>query len=786
MFIRNIIIGWRNILKNGVASIINIVGLSIGMAVVVLILFWVVDELNYDKFHKNIDRIYSVYEHQQYSDGQELFTNCTPFPLSQELINNYPEVESATTYTDFGYHFIKHGETVQKHGPLFSADNNFLKIFSFDVIDGDINALASNDQVVITDELARIYFGEESAIGKILQINNEHTLTVGAVVATPKENSIINFKMLVPIKLMESFGANFTEWGSNWPSTTILTAKDTDVSNLNSKITNICKEQPNTTLHLFPFKNERLYSYSGKNNRVQYIYQFLGIALIIILIASINFINLSITKAEQRRPEVGVRKVLGAGKYNIMKQFLLEKGIMIILSTFLSVILVGLFLPLFGTLADKNITFAHMQNSYMLLMLLIVLLIVLVSSVAYPSLYLSSVNAVSALKKTVPNKHKSFSLKSLLVVIQFMLSIGLICGSIIISRQIKYVTNYDLGYNHANLIFISLDGDASGKHEAIKQELKGIAGIKNITRSDKLPFWGGNSSWGHDWEGKDPESKILICKMNVDKDYFETLGLKFISGKGLPEAYDVVLNPNDISSPQIILNQEAVKRMGMENPVGKYFSPWGAIKTTIAGVTEDFHFESLHRGVEPMLIMPLLNNPAYIIARVHPENFSQTIDEIKQKWSKILPQSTCEIGFFDDRLAELYQAETKISGLFQYFSFIAIFISCIGLFGLSLFIIERRSKEIGIRKVNGAKISEVIILLNKDFVKWVLMAFIIAVPIAWYLMYQWLKNFAFRTEITWWIFAMAGILALGIALATVSAQSWRAATKNPIESLRYE
>jgi len=370
-------------------------------------------------------------------------------------------------------------------------------------------------------------------------------------------------------------------------------------------------------------------------------------------------------------------------------------------------------------------------------------------------------------------------------VVQFVLSVVLISSTIIISRQIKYINNYDLGYNQANLIYIPLTGESRSKHEAIAQEFNAISGIENITRTNRLPFYSGNSSWDFDWEGKDPDTRVLLNRMNADKNYLETMGIKIAEGSAFPESYNEVLNFEEVSSPQVILNKEALRRMGLKDPIGKYFGPTGMEKKgVIAGVVEDFNFQSLHSGVEPIFIRPLFNNPEYIIIRVNPENFSGTIEEIKKSWSVVIPQSVCEIGFFDNEIESLYNSEVKISGLFRYFSFIAIFISCIGLFGLSMFIIERRKKEIGVRKVNGAKIREVMVLLNKDFIKWVTFAFIIACPITWFVMRQWLENFAFKTNISWWVFALSGMLVLGIALLTVSWQSWRAATRNPVEALR--
>jgi ABC-type antimicrobial peptide transport system permease subunit len=790
MILRNFLIGWRNIRKNGIFSVINITGLSLGIAVVTLILFWVVDELNYDKFHINIDRIYSVYEHQQYSEGQELFTRCTTFPLGKELLNNYSEIENATTFCNVGEHLIRVEDKEFKIGPLVCADNEFLNVFSFEIVEGDKNALLSPEKAIIGEETANQLFGDQPAIGKSIKINDEHTYTVGAIARTSKKNTNVDFKILTPLNFMEkSFGSNLESWGNNWPRTSLVLSENADIKNLDEKIVNVIKDkgQENTTIHLFPFQKERLYSLSGKSNRIQYVYQFLGIAFIIILIASINFINLSVARAEQRRPEVGIRKVMGANQLSILNQFLQEKGIMIALSLLFSAILVILFIPAFRSVSDKVVTFSLLQNKYMIYMLAGVIITVLVLSVVYPSLYISSFAPAEAIKKSTATKQGKTSLKNLLVVIQFVLSVVLISSTLIITRQLHYINDYDLGYDQANLIYLPLTGEARNNHDALRQEFNGIPGIENFTRTDRVPFYGGNSSWGYDWDGKDPENKVLICSMFADRNYFETMGIKFADGNNFPDNYSEILDREVVKSPQIILNQEAIKRMGFKNPVGKFFGRSNSEdKGTIAGVVEDFHFESLHVEVEPMLIMPLFNNPNFIIARINPQNFMTTIDEIKKSWAKVLPQSNCEIQFFDDKLEAMYNSEIKISGLFKYFSFIAIFISSIGLFGLSLFIIERRKKEIGIRKVNGAKIGEVMLLLNQDFIRWVVIAFVIACPIGWIVMHKWLENFAFKTTLSWWVFAIAGALALIIALLTVSYQSYKAASRNPVESLRYE
>lgn len=787
MVLKNIAIGWRNIIKNKFFSLLNIGGVAIGIAVTALILLWVIDELGFDKFHKNIDEIYTVFEHQIYSDGQELYTRSTPFPLAQELKSNYAEVVNATTFSILGDFSIKSDDQEFIEGPMAFADSEYLNIFSFDIIEGDKDALAAPDKIIITEEIANLFFKEKSAIGEVLTIYGRFPFTVGAVIKSTDRQSTLNIKVLLPLHVAELIGADLSSWDNNWPATCIQLAEGSDPVALEEEVTNLCKEkgQDLTTLHLFPFKNERLYSFDGKNNRIQYVYQFLAIAIIIILIASINFINSSTASSETRRPEVGIRKVLGANKVNLTTQFFYEKGIMVFISILIGIILVFILSPLFNQLSGKTISLSLLQNKYLVGVFVTVILLILFLSVAYPALYLSSFVPARVLKSQGKVKQGRISFRSFLVVAQFTLSIILIICTIAVSTQLKYINNYDLGYEQDNLVYLQLNGETIMKHEALSSEFKNIPSVVNLTKSDKLPLMGGNSSAGYNWQGKEPDKNVLICKMEVDCNYFETMGIKMAEGKAFAKIYEKVVNSEEADYREVVLNQEAIKRMGLSDPVGKFIER-GNNKSTIVGVAKDFNFESLKQRIEPMILTPLTNDPVMIIIRVSPDNFMQTITEIKDSWENIVPGESCEIGFFDEDLEQLYQADIRISGLFKYFSFVAIFIACIGLFGLSVFAIERKKKEIGIRKVNGSKVSQILAILNKDFIRWVVIAFVIACPIAYYAMSKWLESFVYKTSLNWWIFALAGVLALGIALLTVSWQSYKAATRNPVESLRYE
>ena len=786
---RNLKIGWRNILKNKFFNFLNIGGVAIGLAVTTLILFWVVDELSYNKFHENLDQIYQVYEHQVYSDGQDLYTPCTPFPLSNELKSNYPEVLNATTFMNMGGQPVKYQTEEYKDISLMLADKEYLNIFSYNIIEGDENALDAPDYIMITPKLAKMFFGNESAVGKVLTIYGSYDFTVGAVIDYPRKQSSFEFDILASLEVAKNIGADFERWGNNWPFTSLLLAEGTDADHLESKITGLLKEkgQENTSIYLFPYSKMRLYNFSDKNNRIQYIYQFMAIALIIVLIASINFVNSSTASSETRRPEVGIRKVLGATKGNLTHQFFYEKGLMIFISLLLGIILVFAFTPLFNQVSGKTISFSLIGNKYLVIMLVVMVLTTLGLSVAYPSLYISSFAPARVLKKTVKGNGGRISFRSILVVIQFSLSIILVICTIAVTSQLKYINNYDLGYNKDNLIYLNLDEATKTKHEALSSEFKSIPGVVNITKSDKLPFWGGNSSWGFNWQGKDPENRVLICKMRVDRNYFETLGIPLVEGRSFAPVYDNMKDVDREFVGEVILNQEALKRMKITEPIGKFFGRNGNDdRATIVGVAKDFHFESLKTGIEPMVIVPITQNPDVLILRIRPQDFTTTLADINEKWITVIPDTNCEIGFFDQRLERLYNSEIRISGLFRYFSFVAIFIACIGLFGLSVFAIERKRKEIGIRKVNGSKVSQILAMLNKDFIKWVIVSFIIASPVAWHTMNKWLQNFAYKTALDWWIFALAGILAIAIALITVSFQSYKAATRNPVEALRYE
>jgi len=781
-------IATRNIFRNKVFSLITTTGLSIGMATFVLILLWVMDEFSFDRFHNNIDRMYCIIEKQDYSDGQMLHTNNTPFALKEELLSNYPEVSKATRTLWMGDRPMSFEDKILTTGPIAFVDPEFLDMFSFKMSKGDPKALAEPNTIIITEQIARSFFGDVDPIGKILKMDGQYDFEIGGVLEDVPDNSTFRFNILIPfIQMKMIFGRDINSWGNNWPRTTVLMKEDASAADFEKKIENLCKEhgQENTSLFVKSLHKDHLYSDSGENNRIQYVYLFIAIGIIILLIASVNFINLSTAKSEERAMEVGIRKVVGADRWNLINQFFSEKLLLVLISLVISILLTSLLIPLFNEISGKSLQFNFFKNTNLILLFTGVGLLSTLLSGIYPSLVLSSFSPARALKSMITKKRKKgVSLRSVLVIVQFSLSIILIVSAMIVLSQLNYIKSFNLGYEAENLIYVEMSGQSKQLHEPFANEILKIPGVTKLTKADKPPFYGGNSSWGYDWDGKDPELKVLICMMLVDKNYFDVMGIPFMGGKSFSDRFENY-SLEAVENVDVILNAEAIRRMKMEEPIGKYFGRED-YKGTIVGVTKDFNFESLRSTVEPLVMLPLQNEPNVIIARIQKDNIHSTIESIEQTWKKINPTSPFTYGFFDDRLEQMYQGEVRVSKLFRYFTAIAIFIASLGLLGLSSFSIQRKTKEIGIRKVVGASVKSILILLTKDFIRWVILSFIIACPIAYYSMHQWLQNFAYKTNLNWWIFAASGLLALFVALFTVSFQTVKAALKNPVYSLRYE
>jgi predicted permease len=788
MILQNLKLAFRSLRKNKFFSALNIFGLSSGVAVAVLIFMWVTNEISYDSHNKNLDRIFHVISNQKYSETNVLNTKCTPFALKNAMVNDYPEVKSACHYAEHGNFPVAYKDKNLTQRSIYAASKEFPAIFGIKAIAGDINCLAKDDNIIITDKIAKVYFGDNDAIGKPLNIEGVGSFYVGAVVKDMKYKSNVRFNIVFPVPvLLRMYNMSDESWGSNWPYTAILLKENANADDLNNKIRDLHKEHGAEIidLSLKPFKNDRLYYDNGKPGQIQYIYLLTTIGFIIVVIAAINFINLTTARSEKRSTEIGVRKVNGAERKNIITQLLTEKVVMILICLGLALALAYTAMPLFNKISGKQLMFSEAINLKFIIVFILTGLIITILAGFYPALYMSSFNTMRALKSnTITKRNRKFSFRNILVIIQFSLSIALITCTIITKSQLNYIINSDIGYKRENLVYINLPGETKKRYKPIANKLMSIPEIKSYTIADKVPFWGGNNTWGYDWDGKDSDTKVLINKMYVDHNYIKTLGIEIEQGESFTQREYNFENKDIIEFP-VILNQEAIRQMKMNEPIGKFFGGTNT-RGTIVGVVKDFHFSSLHYTIDPLVLLPLTRDPNVIIFRIESDNPQDVIANVRKVWRDINGNIPISFGFFKDAAKWMYRSDQQTFDLFSLFASVAIIIACLGLLGLSVYATERRIKEIGVRKVNGATITDILLMLNKSFVQLVLISILIGAPIAYFTMSKWLKNFAYKTDIEWWMFAISGISALIIAVLTVSIQSAKAATQNPVKALKYE
>ncbi len=779
----------RNIKRHKAFSFINITGLGIGLAISLFIVLWVQNELSYDRFHKNYKNIYRIVEHWMILDGSVNPGASTPYPLGPALRDNYPEVEESLHF------LIKNGTLVGYRDKRFYenkfafADANFFSLFSFPLLKGspetvikDLNAL------VISQSMAKKYFGKENPIGKTLTINARHDFIISGIMLDMPRNShiqadfICNFEFLI---------AN--QWSKRWVDhmyyTYVRLRPDTDLETFGAKIKSYINDNDHdpTTLQisLQPLRDIHLrsnfnYDMGGTSQgKALYVYIFSIVAVMVLLIACINFMNLATAKAANRAKEIGVRKVSGASKSQLIKQFMGESFFMSILALFFALICVAVLLPEFNSLTGKNFNSRSIFNGSMFFYFLALTVTTGLLAGSYPALYLSSFSPSYILKGKLRLGTKSRYFRRALVVLQFSLSIILLIGTFVIRDQLAYMQDKNLGIKKDNIIYMQIRGELRNNRDAFKTELTRYPEIKSVTTSSDLPT---NITWattGVYWEGKTPEYRIHWSVMSVDFDYIDTFGLEILKGRKFSKEIST-----DTRTAYII-NETGADVLGYENAIGKKFSLWDT-EGTIIGVARDFHISSLHEQIEPLIIIVNPNWNSYIFAKISSNNIKSVIAKIEEVHQSLNPDYPFEFHFLDAEYEGIYLSEERTGKLFQCFSFVAIFISCLGLFGLSSFIVEQRTKEIGIRKVLGANVPIILLQLLRDFTKWVFIANIIAWPIGYFVMKQWLKNFAYRTDFDWRIFFLSGIITLLIAVTRVGYKSLKAATANPIDSLRYE
>jgi putative ABC transport system permease protein len=774
----------RNIRRYSTHSILNISGMAIGMACAILILLWVQDEWSYDRHFEHADDIYRVIE-KQYSPGGEvtLFAPALSV-IAPALKNEYPEIIRYSRIMHTPLTLKKKDEFIEE--TVVAVDKDFFKMFNIRFVRGDMNSTLNDPHnIVITEETAHKYFGNEDALGKTLP-SRGFLVTVTGVVKPLPHNSHIRFDFLISTEFFAESGAPINNWEDRGRSYSYVELeKGTDSKLVNEKIQNFIKKHikgSNAEIFLQNIKKIHLYSsrkYSydiSGHGDITYVAILGLIAVFILLIACINFMNLATAQSVRRAREIGVRKVAGANKRKIVVQFLGESLLIVLVALVIAMILVELLLPGYNNLTGKQLTVNYQSAGLYIGLISIVLFCSLLAG-SYPAFYLSSLKPLDTMNGVIDKNPGSTQFRRGLVVFQFSLSVLLIISTIIVSAQLSYMQNKKLGYNKDNIgyfMFPTRPGDPRLK--SLKKDLSNNPDILNVTIGNS-PVNIEGTSGGYNWAGKKEGEDILFHGLAGDEDYAKTFKLELREGRFFSSEF-----PTDNAA--VVLNEKAVEVMGLKNPVGEVLTtPWGA-KLTIIGVLKDFHIQSLHYKIEPLIMKKGDANNLFV--KMKPDHIAATVESINKTFKSFNPGLLIDFHFLDNDFDNLYRTEQQMGKIVGYFSILAIIISCLGLIGLSLFMTELRTKEIGIRKVNGAKPIEVFTLVSKEYIIWVLISILIASPIAWYAMHHWLENFAYKTELSWWIFALAGIFALGIALLTVSWQSWRAATKNPIEALRYE
>jgi len=784
MFKNYLTIAFRNLLRKKGFSAINISGLAIGMASAILIILWIQNEKSFDLFHKNKDYLYEAWNRSLYNGKLECW-NVTPKILGPTLKQEYPQVAEETR-TQSRWYVATVGEK-QVSAKALITDSSFLSMFSFPLLQGNANTALNNVySIVITEKMAKKMYGNENAINKIINIDRDNFTVTGILKDLPT-NTQFDFEYLLPWAYMKKTGQDDANWGNNSIHTYVQLKPNISQSSINAKIKDITKRHSNSQedneVFLHPIFKWHLYSQfeNGKiaGGRIETVRLFGIIASFILLIACINFMNLSTAQSEKRAKEVGIRKVAGANKAFLVGQFLGESFLIAIISGMIALILVQLCLPNFNTLVEKQLAIPYSNIYFWIAALLFIIITSFIAGV-YPAFFLSSFKPIAVLKGTFKKAHALISPRKVLVVLQFTFAIILIISTIIVTQQIKYGQNRETGYDAGQLAYHWITGDLDKRYLLVKNELLTSGVATSVTRTSSPITEGLSDSYGFQWEGKDPNDKTIFDRYSEDEGIVKTAGLKLVQGR------DMNLTEYPTDSLACILNESAVKAMNFKNPLGQIVGDDG-IDWHVIGVVKDFVLESPFKLIKPMVIEGGKSYFNVINIKLHAGNSNaQNINSLEKIFKKYNPQYPFEYHFVDEDYARKFNDTQRTATLTGLFAGLTIFISCLGLFALAAYMAERRIKEIGIRKVLGASVFGITSLLSKEFLSLVVISFAIASPVAWYAMQIWLQGYSYRINIEWWMFMAAAVLSLIIALLTVSFQAIKAALANPVKSLRTE
>ena len=783
-------IAWRNLLQNKGLSFINIFGLAIGMAFAMLIGLWIQYETSFNTFHKNVDRIAVVKKNTLFNNEKNTQISI-PLPLYDELKTKYPEIKRITRADWSSSHSLMVGNNKFKKTGLY-VDPDFLKMFSFPLLKGNIEtALNDPNSIVLTESVATTLFGKQDPINKAIRIDNEYNLHVTAIIKDPPPNSSIRFEFLAPFEFkvvnIDWVKRAKTQWSNNFLMNVVELKEGASMAALTNKIKPLMVQKDkennkNQSLFLQPMSQWRLYdeykNWVNVGGRITYVRLFGIIGIFVLLIACINFMNLSTARSEKRAKEVGIRKAVGSRRIQLIFQFLSESMFTSVLAFVLSLVLMRLLLPYLKDLGFEHIKVDLTSFSLILSVLGVCIFTGLVAG-SYPALYLSSFLPVKVLKGIMKQGKAAVNFRKVLVVSQFAISIGLIVSTAIVFQQINHAQSRSIGYNANNLITVPSTNDLAKNYSIVKQDLLNTGYIESVAKASS-PMTNIYNSWsGFSWEGSDPNIMHVFDVVMTEWDYEKAVGLKFTQGR--PFSRD-----HKTDSMAVILNETGLSRIGFKDPIGKTIKLDDEV-LTIVGVIEDVVMKNPFKPVSPTVILFNAENVSNFFIRLKPTaDLKKALAAIGPVIEKYNPSLPFEYSFVDEDFTQKFRAESQVAKLAGIFAGLAILISCMGLFGLAMFMAERRTKEIGIRKVLGASIANLWILLSREFVLLVFIACLIASPIAYWLMHDWLQQYDYRISISWAVFVVAGIIAMAIALFTVSTQAIKAAIANPVKSLRTE
>lgn len=769
---------FRNMKKQKAFSFINIFGLAVGIACCALALLWIQHEISYDKFHQHTDQLYRLlFTNAKYDD----YSPNVPGGLADYLKETFPEIIDATITgkSDLNLNYGEKGF----FSTGFFIHPSFFEMFTFTFVYGDPNTAFSHPlSIVISEDLSKKLFGDENPLGKMVKADNATPIKVTGVLRKIPKNSTIQFDFLLPYRIAPANMKKFDIWS---PNVYVLLQKNSSAKEINNKIAQVHAVHNPKASHvvacLSPFSETHLHEFTG-GGLITYIYIFSALALFILLIACFNFMNLSTARYETRFREIGIKKMVGSTRFQLISQFLFESVLSAVVALFFAGILIIILLPIVNNILGYQLNL-HYSHLFIFGIIAITLLAGLVAGV-YPALFLSAFRPVNILKGSLfpEKKYHSSLFRKILVVSQFTISIGFIICAILIFKQLDFIRSRDLGFDKDYLIRISMQGNLRRQNQVLKREILKNPEVENVSvTGNKLIGWWSSSSVS--WEGKESDQHLILGYNWVDYDFLKTFKMELVEGRFFSR--EILTDAKDA----FVINETAVQTMGLTDPIGKEIirSPGSPYEDSgkIIGVVKDYHGESLHGEIRPFCLM-LVTNGAHMNVRIKADNIPQTIDYIGKTIGKISQGHPFVYSFLDEEIESLYRTDRLVGELIPLITIVAIIISCLGLFGLVAFSVERRTKEIGIRKVLGASITNIVNLMSKEFLILVLVANIVSWPVSWYIMSRWLQNFAYRTSVEIWIFFTAGLTALLIAFLTVFYQTAKVAIKNPVDSIRHE